>query len=126
MFKSSQPVFPLFVCLHVISLVFLSRSHLAFADIEEPVLVDCTNRTVATPLNSSTAYVRFYRPNATDNVRVVSVNCTGIQDGGQTLSVGVYDVECVALDEAGLAGRCTFSITVEGGCGTLALHICCE
>ena len=78
--------------------------------------MDCANLTFSTSTGLPTAYVTYNQPNATDNVGVASVNCTGVREDGETLDVGVHVVECFAIDTAGLVGTCMFDISVEGNC----------
>ena len=85
-----------------------------FTDTQEPELPDCPDLTFSTSLGLPTAYVTYDRPNATDNVAVMSVDCFGVDEDGQILDVGVHPVRCTATDTANLTGRCLFNITVEG------------
>ena len=87
------------------------------ADRENPVFVDCANLTFSTSPGLPTAYVTYSLPNSMDNSgMVMQVNCFGVNRGGEELGIGVYDVTCVAEDDATLTAVCMFTITVEGKC----------
>ena len=83
-------------------------------DTQEPSFPDCPDLIFNTSRGLPTAYVTYDRPVATDNVGVPSVNCDGVAVDGEILPVGVFKVECFAIDDALLVGNCLFNITVEG------------
>lgn len=80
----------------------------------EPPVVTCPSDTVLDNDPDQCGAVVNYEPaTATDNCSVASLTCT--PPSGSFFPVGVTAVECVAIDDAGQADTCTFTVTVNDG-----------
>ena len=97
-------IFPIFTFLLIFSFM---------TDGEAPVFDVCPSSfNQSTNLGRSDAYVIFTRPNATDNVGVVSVD--GNIEPGRNMFLGTSILTYVATDAAGNTAECNFNITVIG------------
>src|SRR5436189_3202225 len=90
--------------------------------------VDNTPHKTACPANvitnvqpgATSVFVNYRPPHSSDNCAVASTNCS--PPSGSIFPIGDTPVTCTAMDTAGAAGNCAFTVTVL----TAALGPCAD